>query len=64
MDEFPILKERSWKCDDWRWKLFFLVKMGVGWWGDEELGDEKNFGKCGIGPALGDSEKSNVCSGF
>lgn len=48
-------------------KIIFGWKMGVGWgengW-DEEMGDGKIFGKCGIGPALGDSEKLNVCSGF
>lgn len=48
---------------------YFLGENGS-WMMDENRkmknwgGDGKNLGKCGIGPALGDSEKSNVCLSF
>lgn len=47
---------------------YFLGENGS-WMMDENRkmknwGDGKNLGKCGIGPALEDFEKSNVCLSF
>lgn len=47
---------------------YFLGENGS-WMMDENrkmknLGDGKNLGKCGIGPALEYFEKSNVCLSF